>query len=246
MNSSDLMHHFTVDCVVFGMDSHELNVLLVQREFEDPDKLGNIIKDYKFPGNFVSFSEDLDVAALRVLRELTGISDIYLEQFKTFGSLTRLSNPKDRAWLKTILPIELKRILTVAYFALIPIEKAKQENLSSRAFWFKISDLPTLPFDHPEILKSAQKAVLSKLYQDPVVYELLPEKFTLTQLQKSYEGIIGQSLDKRNFRKRVSNLPYLISLNQWQQNVAHKPAQLYRFSKNIYEQTKKDNLYFST
>lgn len=246
MDSSELMHHFTVDCVIFGMDAHDLCVLLVQREFQDPENPANIIRDYKFPGNFVSFSEDLDVAALRVLKELTGISDIYLEQFRTFGSLSRLNNPNDRAWLKSVLPIELKRILTVAYFALIPIEKARQENLSSNAFWFKISELPPLPFDHPEILKSAQEAVLSKLYKDPIVYELLPEKFTLTQLQKSYEGIIGQSLDKRNFRKRVSNLPYLISLNEWQKNVTHKPARLYRFSKNIYEKTKKDNLYFST
>lgn len=246
MASNDLMHHITVDCVIFGMEEDEMSVLLVKRQFQDPANPSQTINDYKFPGNFVSFSEDLDEAALRVLHELTGISDIYLEQFRTFGSIDRLNDPKDRAWLRTVLPSDLKRILTVAYFALIPIEKARQENLSPNAFWFKFSEIPPLPFDHPVILNYARQALLMKLYQDPIVYELLPSKFTMTQLQRCYEVILGQNLDKRNFRKRVSRLPYLNPLEEWQQNVAHKPARLYQFDKNLYEQIKSDNLYFST
>lgn len=217
---------FSVDCVIFGFDKGELKILLIERG-EDPYK-GQLA----LPGNMVREDEDIDTAAERVLFELTGLSKIYMEQLYTFGEVNR--HPAGR-------------IITVAYFALI---KVRTHNLNPRipfarkAAWHSFHDLPRLAFDHSVILEKAYRKLQRKIRYEPVGFELLPDKFTLSQLQNLYEVILEKSIDKRNFRKKILGYDLLAESGEKQKNVSHRAAKLYRFNKRRYNSLRKKGFNF--
>src|SRR5712691_8493954 len=174
----------TVDCVVFGLDEAELKVLLIQRALE-PFK-----GRWALPGGFVRVDETLDEAARRELAEEAGLKDLFLEQLYTFGAVDR--DPRER-------------VVSVAYYALVKLSdhRAKAATDAANAEWFPISKVPRLAFDHADILATALSRLKGKVRYQPVGFELLPPKFTLSQLQHLYEAVLAAKLDKRNFRKKV-------------------------------------------
>ena len=200
-------HEITVDTVILTIKNGNLKVLLVKRENE-PFK-----GKWAIPGGYVRMSEDLDAAAMRVLKEKTDVDNIYLEQLYTFGDPLR--HP-------------VSRVITCAYFALIrseDIEVISAENVA----WHKVSDLPALAFDHKEIIQYSLKRTRERLEMCPVAYQLLNEKFTLTEMQKAYELIMGKKLDKRNFRKKVIQTEGLRELDEFSKSTSKRPARLYTF-----------------
>jgi hypothetical protein len=236
----NLNPHVSVDCVVFGFDFGKLNVLLIERNMRFE---GAEYHDLKLPGDLVRKDEDLDTAAARVLKELTGLDHIYLKQFSAIGSPTRLvRRSRDMEWLRSIgHPEEI--VVTVAYYSLINIDqdKASRFILQSNARWCAVSELNELAFDHLSILQQALGVLRTDLMLKPIAYELLPKKFTLGQLQQLYEVILGSKLDKRNFRKKLANMPYIVRINEKQVDVSHKPARYFTFSRKGYLKTRKDS-----
>ena len=206
----------TVDCVVFGLDEDDLKVLLIQRDI--PPFEGK----WALPGGFVRVDESLDDAALRELAEETGVEKVYLEQLYTVGDLGR--DPRER-------------VVTVAYYALVRLSshKVKAATDARQALWFAIDDLPKLAFDHDKILEIAHKRLRGKVRYQPIGFELLPQKFTLRQLQHLYEVILDRELDKRNFRKKILGMDVLEELDEVETDVAHRAARLYRFDKRAYK-----------
>ncbi len=231
-----LIPNMSVDSVVFGFDSVHLNVLLIGREvcYE-----GVRYHDWKFPGDLIRLNEDLDTVSMRILKELTGLQNIFMKQLKAFGSPDRLiRQPQDMSWLISIDHPE-KRVITIPYYALINLSDGTRNNinLTANARWTNVDDISGLPlaFDHLEILNFALETLRLELRTKPLAFELLPSKFSLSQLQKIYEVILGIPLDKRNFRKKISNLSYIVPLNEKETAVSHRPAKLYMFSKEIYQ-----------
>lgn len=219
---------FSVDCVIFGfdIDKSELNILLIERN-EAPFKNWKAI-----PGNLAYDNEDIDTAANRVLYELTGLKDVYLDQLYSFGRIDR--HPQGR-------------VITVAYYALI---KAKSNGLhpvtsfAKKVYWWTAHQLPKLAFDHNEIAEKGIERLKNKIKSQPIGFELLPEQFTLTQLQRLYEAILEKKIDKRNFRKKIQGYDLLIELKEKQKGVAHRAARLYKFNKKKYESLKKEGFAF--
>lgn len=239
-----LNDYISVDCVIFGFDFEKLNVLLVERTLTNEN--GDVIfSDETLTGNHIYEDETLDDAANRVLFDLTGLHDIYLEQFKMFAHPDRLKAENDLIWLNHLDRDPNKRIVTAGYFALLSKQNITLEWKGRNVKWTPINNVGKLGFDHNQIFKDALKAVRHKLLQEPIGFELLPEKFTLSQLQKVYEIVLDTQLDKRNFRKKVNRMKYLVPLDEKQKGVAHKPAQLFMFSRDVYEKTRKDLFDFS-
>ena len=239
-----LIPNVSVDCVVFGFDFTTLNVLLIERNFTVD---GVVYDDLKLPGDLMRLDEDLDTAAGRILKENTGLSNIYLNQFKSFGSPDRLKKkPRDMKWLLQIDHPE-EHVITIAYYSLIDISEQRSSDLiiSDNARWCPVHEVTDLVMDHMDIVQSALEHLRIELLNKPIGFELLPDKFTLSQMQKLYEVILETTFDKRNFRKKISSMKYLIPLNEKQVGVAHKPARLYIFSREVYTKTKKDNFDFS-
>ena len=215
----------TVDCVVFGLDEEDLKVLLIQRGL-DPFK-----GKWALPGGFVKMDETLEEAARRELREETGIANVYLEQLYTFGDVNR--DPRGR-------------VVSVAYYALANLRDhtIAATTDASDAAWFAASDVPALAFDHADILETAVERLKGKVRYQPIGFELLPPKFTLSQLQKLYEKVLDRPLDKRNFRKKILSMGVLIETDEIEQDVAHRAARLYRFDEAKYERLKKRGFNF--
>jgi 8-oxo-dGTP diphosphatase len=238
--------HVSVDCVVFGFDSSRLKVLLVERDYTNP---GSKIQlhDRKLPGSLVYEEEELDHAANRVLKELTGLKEIYLEQFKVFDAPDRTKNPTDRIWLEGLTGISIGRIITVAYYSLIPFGRPDHHELKikKQASWVDMDEIGNLAFDHNDIIRRGLDILRSKVQSEPIALELLPKKFTLRQVQDLYEAILGISLDNRNFRKKIHRVGYFIPLQEKQSKVSHKPARYYRFDKKLYEKARQDAIIFS-
>jgi 8-oxo-dGTP diphosphatase len=206
----------TVDCIIFGLDdSGKLKVLLIQRG-HDPYK-----GQWALPGGFVDMNEPLESAALRELKEETGVSDVFIEQLYTFGTPGR--DPRGR-------------VVTVAYYALINLAEHQigAETDAQDVKWFSIDTLPTLAFDHAEIMHMAINRLRSKVRYQPIGFELLPDEFSLTQLQQLYETILGKLLNKRNFRAKILKMNILKEASILR-GVAHRPAQLYRFDEEKYQ-----------
>ncbi len=241
-----LIPNVSVDSVVFGFDSVHLNVLLIGRNIQYN---GTLYSDWKFPGDLVRLNEDLDTASKRILKELTGLQNIYMKQLKAFGSLDRLiRRPQDMSWLIAIDHPE-KRVITIPYYSLINLSKngEKKTGLTTIARWTNVDEVSDLPlaFDHQEIFEFALETLRNELRTKPLAFELLPSKFSLSELQKIYEVIFGISLDKRNFRKKISNLSYIVALNEKETRVSHRPAKLYMFSREIYQKLKTENFDFT-
>lgn len=212
----------TADCVIFGLDeSHTLKILLIKRSAE-PFK-----GDWALPGGFVNMDEDLETAALRELAEETGVKNVFIEQLYTFGQPGR--DPRGR-------------VVSVAYFALVNLsEHPVQANSDAELVaWYELDQLPPLAFDHDHIIEMAIQRLRAKVRYQPIGFELLPEQFTLSQLQQLYETILGvEELNKRNFRHRILKMGVLKQVGK-QQGVAHRPAVLYSFDKAKYEQLVQD------
>lgn len=216
----------TVDCVVFGLDEQiDLKVLLIQRQIPP------FQHQWALPGGFVQMDESLEDAARRELQEETGVQGIFLEQLYTFGDLGR--DPRDR-------------IISVAYYALINlIEYPLQASTDAEdVAWYSIEHLPSLAFDHAQILQQAIQRLQGKVRYEPIGFELLPQKFTLTQIQQLYETVLSHSLDKRNFRKKLLKMDLLIPLDERQTGVAHRAARLYQFDQIKYELLKQQGFNF--
>ena len=215
----------TVDCVVFGLDDGELKILLIQRALE-PFK-----GKWALPGGFVRVEETLDDAARRELAEETGLRDVFLEQLYTVGAVDR--DPRER-------------VVSVAYYALVKLSDhdAKAATDAAEAQWFPLSKLPKLAFDHAEIVDLARARLQGKVRYEPIGFELLPPKFTLSQLQHLYEAVVGAELDKRNFRKKVLGFGLLTPLDETQMAGRHRPAQLFRFDADKYQKLKKRGFNF--
>jgi 8-oxo-dGTP diphosphatase len=208
----------TVDCAVFGLDDAGLKILLVQRGVE-PFK-----GRWALPGGFVRMDESLEEGARRELKEEAGLSQVFLEQLYTFGAPDR--DPRGR-------------VITVAYYALVKLSALKATTDASDAAWFLIGDTPRLAFDHDEIVRAALQRLRGKVRYQPIGFELLPPRFTLTQVQQLYEAVLERPLDKRNFRKKVLSLGFLVETDELEQDVAHRAARLYRFDRKQYEQLEK-------
>lgn len=211
----------TVDCILFGFDEGELKVLLIQRAGEPFKGL------WAFPGGFLDTNDDQTVedAAKRELEEETGLTNVFMEQLYTFGDMGR--DPRGRT-------------VSVAYYALIKLSDyaVQAGSDADNAQWFNISEVPRLAFDHARILQVASERLKGKVRYQPIGFELLPQKFTLSQLQHLYETVLEQPLDKRNFRKKILKMNLLHELEEWQAGVPHRAARLYRFDKQRYEELK--------
>ena len=206
----------TVDCVIFGLDeSSRLKVLLIKRG-HDP-----YMGKWALPGGFVDMDEPLEEAALRELREKTSISDVFIEQLYTVGSPNR--DPRGR-------------VVTIVYFALINLaaHKISADSDTQDVRWFPSDELPRLAFDHKDIMETAIQRLRGKVQYQPIGFELLPDEFTLTQLQNLYTTILGKELNKRNFRTKILKMDILKEGNILR-GVAHRPAQLYRFDEDKYQ-----------
>ncbi len=216
----------TVDCVVFGLDVDDLKVLLIQRKL-DPHQ-----HHWALPGGFVRIDETLDEAARRELAEESGITDVYLEQLYTFGELER--DPRER-------------IVTVAYYALAKLSdhRIRAATDAERVAWFGLDDVPKLAFDHAKILDRALERLRGKVRYAPIGFELLPPRFTLTQLQRLYELVLQQPLDKRNFRKKILSMELLIETDEVEQGVRHRAARLYKFDRKKYEKLTRHGFSFA-
>ena len=235
----------SVDCVIFGFDGEKLKVLLIDRGHVLNEPTSNQV--YALPGNLIRDDETLDDAANRVLRELTSLTDIYLEQFGSFGDPDRLTKADDHAWLKSIRAQPDARVITVAYYSLIRADhyEIHARGFAKEAFWHEIENLPTLGFDHAKIINAALDELKFKSKYQPLGFELLPEKFTLGQLQKLYEAILNTELDKRNFRRKILKMSFLLPLNEKQTGVPHKPARYYKFDDEKYREYKSRDFYFT-
>lgn len=215
----------TTDCVVFGLDQDDLKLLLIQRDIEPFEG------SWALPGGFIHIGESVDDCARRELHEEAGLKDIYLEQLYTYGQPDR--DPREQ-------------VVTVAYFALVNlVEHTPEASTDARnAAWFDLDDLPKLAFDHKDIVKKAKDRLRGKLRYEPIGFELLPTKFTLTQLQKLYEIILETDIDKRNFRKKILKLDLLIETDEVEQDVARRAAKLYKFDKKKYQKLAKQGIHF--
>ena len=231
-------NHISVDCVVVGFDGSQLKVLLIKRVGEDD---GLAFHDMKLPGSLIYKDEDLDGAAMRVLSELTGFKNVDLIQFKAFGSKNRTSNPKDVRWLERAQKAQVESIVTIAYLALVKIDKTLNRNLEKfQADWVALDDIQDLAFDHNLIIKEALVYIRQYVESNPAaMFELLPRKFTASQLRTLYELIYNKSIDVRNFHKKIALMEYVIPLDERQQGVAHRAARYYRFDKKIYNKTRR-------
>ncbi len=236
--------YISVDCVIFGFDFKKLNVLLLERRLEKED--GTLVfSDHSLVGHHIKVEESLDDAAARILVEATGLSNIYLEQFYVFGSPTRLHKERARLWLQSTGRNPDTRVISIGYFSLVNTNNVHVSYTQRHATWFDIKEVKDLAFDHDEILKKAIEALRKKIKSEPIAFELLPQKFTLSNLQKVYEVIMDTEIDKRNFRKKALQSDFIIPLTEKQKDVLHKPAQLFMFSREVYNATKKQDFGFS-
>jgi 8-oxo-dGTP diphosphatase len=215
----------TVDCVVFGFDEAELKILLIRRG------LAPFKGKWALPGGFVHLDETLDEAARRELAEEAGLTNVFLEQLYTFGALER--DPRER-------------VVSVAYYGLVKLaaHPAAGASDASDAGWFTVAQPPRLAFDHADILETAVQRLRAKVRYEPIGFELLPAKFTLSQLQHLYEAVLQGQFDKRNFRKKFLATGLLVPLKEQLRGGANRPAQLFKFDAKKYQAVKKRGFNF--
>jgi hypothetical protein len=209
--------HVAVDCIIFGFDAGQLKVLLQKRPFEPRQG------EWSLMGGFVKRDEDVDEAAKRVLFQLTGLHDIYMQQVGAFGSVNRDSGD---------------RVVSVAYFALVEVSDVNDElTHQNSAYWESINEMPPLLFDHRDMVERALNCLRALLHSQPVGFRLLPPLFTLSQLQQLYEAILGKQLDKRNFRKRINEMNYIEKTDLIDKLSSKRGAALFQFNQQVYEQS---------
>lgn len=214
--SDEIIDALSIDCVVFGFKHGVLYALLVKHG------QGVTKGEWALPGGWIKYNEDLEAAAYHILRAQTSVAKIYLEQFQTFGEVNRYPN---------------RRVITVSYYALVNTEDLEiyPGVTVSDAQWFDVRKLPIMAFDHNKILDKCFRFLRHKVQHEPIGFNLLPEKFTLLELQELYEAILGKQLDKPNFRRKLIKMNLLVPSFEIQQNVPHRAAKLFRFDKIVYD-----------
>lgn len=220
----------SVDNVVFGFDGEQLQVLLIRQGLPGED-MGPDRFHMAVPGDLVYPQEGLDEAAYRILSNLTSLDGIFLKQFRAFGAPDRVFEEKDQEWLTRMRPHPERRVVTIGYYSLVAMSEytPRPSSFASRAEWCPLSDLPRLAFDHNDIVAAGLSQLREDVAHHSIIFELLPEKFTLGQLQTLHEIILDKDLDKRNFRKNVKRMEGVVPLDEKQEGVLHKPAQLYTY-----------------
>ncbi len=208
----------SVDCVIFGFDENKLKVLLIRSD------LKKYLGKWSLLGDLVRPGEDLDAAAYRILKQRTGLSDVYLEQVQTFGAVSR--HPAGR-------------VVTVTYCSLINIQHHKLKILDNELHWHDIQNVTDLAFDHQQIYDTCYQRLQKRIQEHPLGFNLLPKKFSLRDLQNLYEAILDTKMDRRNFRKKFFAMDFLIDLDEMEQDVPHRPGKLYKFNFEKYEKKKK-------
>lgn len=199
----------SVDCVIFGFADNELKVLLIKSDLE-------VFKDkWSLLGDLLRPNEDLESASYRVLKERTGLSDVYLEQVQTFSAIDR--HPGGR-------------VITTAFYSLVNIKDHQLKLSHNELHWHPITEITSLAFDHDRILKTCLERLREQIQEHPIVFNLLPEKFSLRELQSLYESILNTKLDRRNFRKKFFLMDWLVDLDELETEVSHRPGKLYKFN----------------
>ncbi len=204
----------SVDCVIFGYENKELKVLLIKSDLEEFKDLWSLL------GDLVRPDENIESAPYRVLRERTGLDDVYLDQVYTFGDLGR--HPSGR-------------VITTAYYSLINIKHHKLKLTHNELHWHKLNDIKKLAFDHKKILDTSLDRLREQIMDHPIIFNLLPEKFSLRELQDLYQSILGTSLDRRNFRKKIAHKDWLLDLDEMENDVPHRPGKLYKAKTEIWK-----------
>ncbi|RZJ53102.1 MAG: NUDIX domain-containing protein [Flavobacterium sp.] len=231
----------SIDCVIFGFNDNQLKVLLI--------KVMNS-EIWSLPGGFIPIDQDIDTAAVTVLNERTGLEGVFLRQFATFGKQKRNEKHFDKAVFEYLKIDEekgkwlMQRFVTIGYYALVDFFKTVPNpvNTNEVVEWIDHKEVPELILDHKEILDKALDTLRIELNLMPVGYNLLPEKFTIPELQKLYETILDKKLDRRNFLRKITNIGILTKLDEKKSNVAHKAPNLYSFDKEKYEEVLKNGL----
>lgn len=234
MNTKNINTHLTeirdyfkaaisIDCVIFGFDEDVLKVLLIESD------LNEFKGKWSLLGDIVRPDEDLEEAAYRVLRERTGLEDVYMEQVQAFGAIDR--HPAGR-------------VISIAFYSLVNIGHVELKTHNNDLHWHAVRDINHMAFDHREILATCYQRLQHKVIEQPIGFNLLPKKFSLRELQHLYEAILDVKLDRRNFRKKFFAMDYLVDLNEEEQAVKHRPARLYKFNQEKYSQRQKKSLGF--
>ncbi|AVM57147.1 DNA mismatch repair protein MutT [Bacteroides heparinolyticus] len=220
--SSNPKFYVGVDCIIFGFHEGELHLLLLKRNFKPA------MGEWSLMGGFVQENESVDDAAKRVLKELTGLHNVYMEQVGSYGTVDR--DPGER-------------VISIAYYALVNINEYDKDLVHQHnAFWVNIKNLPPLIFDHPLMVENALSLMQQKASSEPIGFNLLPKLFTLTQLQTMYEAIFGEEMDKRNFRKRISEMNFVEKTNKIDKITSKRGAALYKFNEKVYRKSPKFKL----
>jgi 8-oxo-dGTP diphosphatase len=206
----------SVDCVIFGYDNKELKVLLIKSDLEEFEGLWSLLGDLVMPG------EDMESAPYRVLKQRTGLDDVYLEQVHTFGAIKR--HPSGR-------------VITTAYYSLVDITHHQLQLTHNELHWHKVSDIKQLAFDHKLIMDTCLERLREKVMEHPVIFNLLQEKFSLRELQDLYQAILGIQLDRRNFRKKIALKGWLEDIDELEDDVPHRPGKLYKVKKQFRRKT---------
>ncbi|HET7116480.1 MAG TPA: NUDIX domain-containing protein [Hanamia sp.] len=208
----------SVDCVIFGFDENKLKVLLIRSDLK---KYHN---QFSLLGDLVKPEEDLDTSAYRILKQRTGLNDLYLEQVHTFGEVGR--HPAGR-------------VVSVAYCSLINVQHHRLKTLDNELHWHSVDSVTDLLFDHKKIFDRCYSWLQKRVQEHPLGFSLLPDKFSLRELQNLYEAILNKKLDRRNFRKKFFSMDFLVDMGEDEQNVPHRPGRLYKFDYEKYEKNKK-------
>ena len=209
----------SIDLAIFGFSENTLKVLLIRSDLKKYKEQWSLL------GDLIKPSEDLDTAAYRVLRQRTGMDDVFLEQVHTFGAVKR--HPAGR-------------VVTIAYYSLINIEHHKLNILDNELHWHDVRSVNNLAFDHQQIFENCYRRLQKRIQEHPLGFSLLPKKFSLRELQNLYEAILDTKLDRRNFRKKFFSMDLLTDINEMERDVPHRPGKLYQFNYKKYEKQKKD------
>ena len=199
----------SIDCVILGYEKGKLKVLLIECKLKEYEGMWSLL------GDIVRPEEDIDEASYRILRDRTGLDDVFLEQVQTFGSVNR--HPGGR-------------VVTVAYYSLINIQDHKMKGSDNDLNWCLVDNITEMAFDHKQILSVTLAKLRTRIMEEPIIFNLLPKQFSLRELQSVYEAILGSKLDRRNFRKKISLSDWLIDLNELETGVTHRPGKLYAFN----------------
>lgn len=240
-NNKKYQPGLSIDCVIFGFHDNQLKVLLIKV---------NHSKKWSLPGGFVPLDQDIDNAATTILNQRTGVDGIFLRQFATFGKIKRNENHFNKETLESLnIPEEhgkwfTQRFVTIGYYALVDFLQTVPDSIITHEIveWIDHKEVPELILDHKEILEKALDSLRTELNLMPVGYNLLPEKFTIPELQKLYETILDKKLDRRNFLRKITNIGILTKLDEKKSNVAHKAPNLYSFDKEKYDEVLKNGL----